>query len=84
MYLSNLPSDLICLISQFLDDEFSINALLLTCKRCHLLLNDALYDHNVRCSDASAFEWAVTHGYENTARLALNPGPQYLPAAIKL
>lgn len=71
MYLSNLPTEMICLISEFLDDEFSINEPLLTCKRFHLLLNDALYDHNVRCSHASALEWAVTHGYENTVRLAL-------------
>lgn len=74
MYLSNLPSELILSISQFIDDEFSINALLQTCKRFHRLLNHALYDHNVRCSHASALEWAAIHGYENTARLALKSG----------
>ncbi|KAJ5903359.1 hypothetical protein N7504_005742 [Penicillium tannophilum] len=74
MQISDLPNELISLISEYLDDENCINSLLQTCKRLFLLLNHSLYEHNVRYSHACALEWAAKHGFETTARYALEAG----------
>lgn len=62
------------MISRYIDDDHGINALLQTCKRLFLLLNASLYKHNVKCSCATALEWAAEHGIEATARHALEAG----------
>lgn len=52
----------------------SINSLSQANRRLQLLLNRTLYQHNIRYFNGSAVEWAVRHGYEATARKALEEG----------
>ncbi|KAJ5115998.1 hypothetical protein N7456_000346 [Penicillium angulare] len=74
MELSNLPNELLVLVAEFVDDEFSINALLQTCKRFPPLLNPCLYELNVRYSHSCALEWGAKNGYEATVRRSLQAG----------
>jgi len=54
-------------IARFLDDEYCVNALLQTCRRLYLLLNEFLYELNVRNPRGCALEWAAKNGYEKSA-----------------
>ncbi|KAJ5378356.1 hypothetical protein N7509_011475 [Penicillium cosmopolitanum] len=90
MKLLDLPNELLTYIANFLDDEFCINAFLQTCKRLYLLLNNSLYQLNVRNSHACALEWAAKNGYEKSARHILEAGAspnasvfeEWLPMAL--
>ncbi|KAJ5404339.1 hypothetical protein N7509_004210 [Penicillium cosmopolitanum] len=71
MSFLGLPTELICYISDYLDDEYCINALLQTCRQLASCLNYSLYEHNVRKSRSSALGWAAMNGIESTAHCAL-------------
>ncbi|EPS27275.1 hypothetical protein PDE_02218 [Penicillium oxalicum 114-2] len=74
MALLELPPETILAISDQLDDEWSLNSLLRTCKGLYRLLNDSLYRHNVVFSKASSLEWSAHNNAEQTARHALRAG----------
>ncbi|CAI7662755.1 unnamed protein product [Penicillium pancosmium] len=70
----DLPAELIHMISEFLDDEYSINYLLQTNRRLFTLLNPALYLYHAQSPLPTALEWAAGHGFERTVRYALDAG----------
>lgn len=70
----DLPTELIHIISGFLDDDYTINCLVQTNRRLFTLLNPALYLHHAQSEDPIALEWAARHGFERTARYALEAG----------
>lgn len=70
----DLPNELLIFIAKCLDDEFSVNALLQTCKRFPPLLNRLLYQLNVRYSHSCALEWAAKNGHEVAVRYSLEAG----------
>lgn len=74
MSLLRLPNELILDIADFLDDETSINALLLTCRRFAALLHNSLYKANAQGHNSKALGWAAEHGIEGTARYAIQFG----------
>ncbi|KAJ5396247.1 uncharacterized protein N7487_010550 [Penicillium crustosum] len=90
MHILDFPTEILILISEFLDDEYCINALVQTCRRFYLLLNHSLYQFNVCYSNACALEWAAIKGSEATARYALEAGAsphathyeEWLPTAL--
>lgn len=90
MQILDFPTDILILISEFLDDEYCINALVQTCRRFYLLLNHSLYRFNVCYSNACALEWAAIKGSQATARYTLEAGAsphathyeEWLPTAL--
>lgn len=90
MHILDFPTEILILISEFLDDEYCINALVQTCRRFYLLLNHSLYRFNVCYSGACALEWAAVKGSEATARYTLEAGAsphatryeKWLPTAL--
>lgn len=74
MSILRLPNELIAQISDHLDSDFSINALLQTCKRFASLLNYSLYQHNARKCHSSALGWGVLNGIESTVHYSLEAG----------
>ncbi|KAJ5387078.1 hypothetical protein N7509_009619 [Penicillium cosmopolitanum] len=86
----DLPTELIHMISEFLDDEYAINSLLQTNRRLFTLLNPALYLHHAQYPLPIALEWAARHGFERTVRYALDAGispnqayeQEWLPLAL--
>ncbi|KAJ5192153.1 hypothetical protein N7449_008295 [Penicillium cf. viridicatum] len=90
MHILDFPTEILILISEFLDDEYCLNALIQTCRRFYLLLNHSLYRFNVYYSGACALEWAAIKGSEATARYTLEAGAwphathyeEWLPTAL--
>ncbi|OQD93586.1 hypothetical protein PENSOL_c031G09265 [Penicillium solitum] len=74
MHILDFPTEILILISEFLDDEHCINALVQTCRRFYLLLNPSLYRFNACYTNACALEWAAIKGSETTARYILEAG----------
>lgn len=67
MSLLALVNELLLSITDFLDSERSINALVRTNRRLYLLLNDYLYRHNVIKGESSALWWAAKCGQSGSA-----------------
>lgn len=90
MHILDFPTEILILISEFLDDEYCINALVQTCRRFYLLLNPSLYRFNACYTNACALEWAAIEGSEATARYILEAGAsphathyqEWLPMAL--
>ncbi|KAJ5774047.1 hypothetical protein N7457_008943 [Penicillium paradoxum] len=74
MPLSDLPAELIDLVTEYIQEERYLNSLARTCQRLHLLLNPILYERAVRLSHAFPLVWAAQHDLEETARQASDAG----------
>ncbi|KAJ5090288.1 hypothetical protein N7532_008972 [Penicillium argentinense] len=72
--LLDLPDELLCMVSDYLDDECTISVLLQVSRRFYLVLSPTLYRFNVRVSFGDALAWAAAKGNETTARYALEAG----------
>ncbi|KAI0142928.1 hypothetical protein GGR57DRAFT_484839 [Xylariaceae sp. FL1272] len=77
--LSNLPNELLSLISSFLSHPPDILHLLLTCRHFAALFHARLYADNVRHFSASSLLWACRSGNIATASYAIAAGasPNY-------
>ncbi|KAJ5264706.1 hypothetical protein N7505_007499 [Penicillium chrysogenum] len=74
MALSELPTELIRDIADFLDTEKDVLLFAQLSRQFSDILIDYLYARNAKISNASALLWAAKHGYESTARQALANG----------
>lgn len=70
----SLPTEIILLIAQNLDDERDLNALARTNRRNYDLLDPVLYRHDVLYTHSSALRWAVLERVERTVRKSLDHG----------
>jgi hypothetical protein len=67
----NLPNELLRDISEYLESERDINAVVQSNRRLYRLLDSYLYRHNVQQPGSSALLWAARHGQEATAQKSL-------------
>ncbi|KAJ5470467.1 hypothetical protein N7530_007824 [Penicillium desertorum] len=74
MALSELPTELVRNIADFLDTEKDVFLFAQLSRPFFDILIDYLYARNAKRSNASALLWAAKHGYESTARQALANG----------
>jgi ankyrin repeat protein len=74
MALSELPTELVRDIADFLDTEKDVLLFAQLSRQFLDILVDYLYARNAKRSNASALLWAAKHGYESTARQALANG----------
>lgn len=62
MPLSDTPTEILLLISQYLEYECDLNAFSQTCRRIYILLNHQLYQRHLKDLPSPALEWSAKHG----------------------
>jgi hypothetical protein len=72
--LVSLPSELLLLIAAKVQHQRDLNALAQTCRRLYGILNETLYQLNVRQYGSSALVWAARNGLVATVRQCLAAG----------
>ncbi|KAK2799525.1 hypothetical protein FQN51_006839 [Onygenales sp. PD_10] len=72
--LLHLPNELLLAIAQWIPSQQDLYSFTRTSVHLHRLLNDYLYEHNVKYEGSKALLWAAYHGHEKTVQKLLEKG----------